>query len=337
MPKLYSALPTATSIRLLLLQPSIHAEQISCSLLILPELNLSATYIALSYRWGDANDMSILSCNGVPTPVTKNLYAALHQLRDKTQTRIIWADAICINQNDNEERSQQVSIMRQIYSLASKVYIWIGHGDASSERALDLIRSVSHGCCRAAFGADSSSELWLEKLRTDSDRARIAAETKMANLIELEAIPAKHWRQVWQLFQREWFYRSWVIQEVRACPDTWMLCGAQMIEWSFVGLAVNWLQGCQYRDTTKMWRREHFPEYGGFNNTIFMWNWPRRTRREAPLPAMLSLTRSFHASDPRDKVFAMLQQNFSGQARHQDNPSESVSLSQPKFLHSKSY
>jgi hypothetical protein len=76
-------------------------------------------------------------------PVRDNLYAALSQLRDRFLERIIWIDAICINQNDNDEKSQHVQSMTKIYAKASRVIVWLGDEADKSSQALELIRKTA--------------------------------------------------------------------------------------------------------------------------------------------------------------------------------------------------
>jgi hypothetical protein len=92
-------------------------------------------YIALSYCWGDRNNSHLLEISPGPgrplyaVNITDNLDSALWALWNRkrhasTHLRI-WIDAICINQNDLYERSQQVQVMRQIYSKATCVMAWV--------------------------------------------------------------------------------------------------------------------------------------------------------------------------------------------------------------------
>jgi hypothetical protein len=68
-------------------------------------------------------------CNHKSVSVTRNLVEALRTFRHTRKSRVLWADAICINQQDLEERSLQVQLMTRIFSDASRVLIWLGHGD----------------------------------------------------------------------------------------------------------------------------------------------------------------------------------------------------------------
>jgi hypothetical protein len=300
----FSVLPSVNSIRLLCLQSGVDDEPISCSLVVIDDYVSAPEYYALSYCWGDANDTTELTCNGRSFPVTKNLYAALHRLRKKAQSQLVWADAICINQDDSLERNQQVSIMEQIYLHASRVSIWVGRGDESSVPALSLIRSIGYRCCQEIYGHDPSPASWLAKLRKATDRTQIVMKT---NFAEFEEVSRTSWQPFWHFYQSDWFFRIWVIQEVRRCPNIWLLCGEEEIEWDFVALAANWICHSASRDCTIHWKRDHFPSYNGLRNAFFMWDQSLCTRREAPFPALLSLVRRFHSTDPRDKVFAVLQ------------------------------
>ncbi|KAF2101207.1 HET-domain-containing protein, partial [Rhizodiscina lignyota] len=138
-PDVYSTLPSVNSIRLLRLQSLVQDEPVSCSLIVVDQYASGPEYHALSYCWGDANDTVELICSGRPFQVTKTLYAALRRLREKVPSQLVWADAICINQEDVTERNQQLLIMKQIFLYASRIFVWIGPGDEHSVPALNLI------------------------------------------------------------------------------------------------------------------------------------------------------------------------------------------------------
>ncbi|KAF2423212.1 HET-domain-containing protein, partial [Tothia fuscella] len=108
-------------IRLVQLKPGMGADTLSCSLKIFSDFATAPRYDALSYCWGDMRDRSSLR-------VTKNLSAALHRLRQRGQSQPIWADAICIDQENISERNQQVSIMDEIYRHALRILVWINEG-----------------------------------------------------------------------------------------------------------------------------------------------------------------------------------------------------------------
>ncbi|KAH8800161.1 heterokaryon incompatibility protein-domain-containing protein [Xylogone sp. PMI_703] len=128
---------TGDDIRLLTLQPGLFNDPIHCQL---EQVSLSAghAYEALSYVWGNTRDASPMILDRTPHHITKNLECALRYLRYKESPRVLWVDAICINQNDPDEKSQQVPIIGEIYSRASKAHAWLGEAD----REIDCIYNI---------------------------------------------------------------------------------------------------------------------------------------------------------------------------------------------------
>ncbi|TGO46396.1 hypothetical protein BCON_0328g00120 [Botryotinia convoluta] len=128
---LYSSLPLEpNNIRLLRILPNENEEaDINCTIFVYP-LHDSGRgthrYEALSYVWGDTDNCRSICVNGHSLTVRANLHIALSRLRDPALERIIWIDAICINQEDLNERGSQVQLMAKVYSKASQVIIWLG-------------------------------------------------------------------------------------------------------------------------------------------------------------------------------------------------------------------
>ncbi|KAF0324640.1 hypothetical protein GQ607_008079 [Colletotrichum asianum] len=79
----------------------------------------SATFEAISYVWGTHSRNEIVICDGKRLKITKNLRTALQRVRLPGGTRRLWADSICINQEDPNERGHQVALMGDIYSKAT--------------------------------------------------------------------------------------------------------------------------------------------------------------------------------------------------------------------------
>jgi hypothetical protein len=140
----YSSLPEG-SIRLLRLLPPEDEDEhapIKCELFdcALADSESTRPYEALSYVWGSESMSQSISIDGCDLSVRENLYAALSHLRDRSIERIIWIDAICINQGDLKEKGQQVQSMAKIYSKASRVIVWLGGATPDSGQALKEIR-----------------------------------------------------------------------------------------------------------------------------------------------------------------------------------------------------
>ncbi|KAK7955320.1 hypothetical protein PG988_016014 [Apiospora saccharicola] len=148
-------------IRLLELASRNSTPFITCHLAIV-DLEDNPKYEALSYVWGSTRkeDMKEARLDGAAcTVITKNLRDALTTLRNKDKTRVLWVDAICINQLDHQERAHQVGIMDIIYASAFEVLIWlnIARLPRYSEMEHDLLhqriaRSSQSSCVDGALG-----------------------------------------------------------------------------------------------------------------------------------------------------------------------------------------
>ena len=110
------------------MQPAAERQPLSCSLSIV-SLENKPDYETLSYVWGDPNLSNEIIANGSVIKITENLYTALRYLRSPDVPRVIWADGICINQLDLDERSCQVQMMGDIYRKAKGVQIWLGEAE----------------------------------------------------------------------------------------------------------------------------------------------------------------------------------------------------------------
>ena len=117
----YAPFTGCDQIRILVLEPSGGWRDIVCCRMLTVALTTKPQYEALSYTWGDPNLSRTIVINGRPMRVGNNLESALRHLRLGHEERIIWADAVCINQVDIKERSQKVQIMNDVYRLASNV------------------------------------------------------------------------------------------------------------------------------------------------------------------------------------------------------------------------
>src|SRR4051794_38739048 len=121
---LYTALPfSPPHIRVLVLSPGTPSTPITCSTTTVPLFSSPPPYYeALSYVWGSPLDPEHISFNGHEGfPVTRNLFIALKYLRFPDRERVLWVDALCINQKDVSERNEQVRLMGEVYGRASEV------------------------------------------------------------------------------------------------------------------------------------------------------------------------------------------------------------------------
>jgi hypothetical protein len=144
----YSPLPPGPDgIRLLCLRPDENeTANIQCDLIpyCLQESGRGAhLYEALSYVWGASSKPQSIYVDTYELPVTANLYAALSHLRDRSFERIIWVDAVCINQEDNKEKEHQIQLIAKVYCQASRVIVWLGEAADKSDQAIEEIRNIA--------------------------------------------------------------------------------------------------------------------------------------------------------------------------------------------------
>ncbi|KAF2418262.1 hypothetical protein EJ08DRAFT_557540, partial [Tothia fuscella] len=127
---IYHPLKTG-EIRLVQLHPSTDQQDIVCCSLSTVPLDVTSKYDALSYTWGSQKHPVRIELDGHPLKVTRNLCAALRALRDPHSDRVLWVDALSINQSDISERNAQVPRMTKLYSLADRTVAFLGHEDQS--------------------------------------------------------------------------------------------------------------------------------------------------------------------------------------------------------------
>ncbi|KAF2997959.1 hypothetical protein E8E13_006149 [Curvularia kusanoi] len=147
---IYRPLPPAKhSIRLIQILPGLPQTDMHCRIIdyTIRDDRVSGLFEALSYVWGKTTDkrkifVADVASTMIPnTPegyleITPNLHEALGELRDPVFSRTLWIDAVCINQDDLDERASQVSFMAGIYSHAIQVVIWLGPGAVNETQEL---------------------------------------------------------------------------------------------------------------------------------------------------------------------------------------------------------
>jgi hypothetical protein len=131
-------------------------------------------YEALSYFWGCSAIPKFIVIDGRILGITRNLYKALLRLRDRKFPRIVWVDAVCINQKNENEKEQQIQLIPRIYGQATRVVVWLGEAADDSDKALEEIRRSG--------GKKSIKSLNNERIR----------------------------QAVLKLLERPWFRRIWV-------------------------------------------------------------------------------------------------------------------------------
>ncbi|KAK2031669.1 hypothetical protein LX32DRAFT_680988 [Colletotrichum zoysiae] len=168
---IYQQLPQG-HIRLLTLHPGDASAELSCTLQSTP-LESAPEYEAVSYAWGSEGFTDSLAVSSSPerttdegvVSITPNVTCLLRSLRRAAEPRVLWIDAICINQTDTPERSVQVQQMRNIYTRALRTVIWLGPAaeDGGSDLALAFLKKM------AIYKKNLERGHWINGERVASD------------------------------------------------------------------------------------------------------------------------------------------------------------------------
>jgi hypothetical protein len=207
-------------------------------------------YWALSYTWGDSSIKVEISLNGKRFCVTSNLEAALRNLRGRIGDRALyWIDAMCIDQENTDERDQQVQRMKEIYEKTERVIIWLGEYHESSDDNFRVSKE-SWGIDNLEPGSRDSVSKAIDLMCDIADhyiRPFHDATFRNDQLKRITGSTIETWAQLGRLFHRSWFERLWVIQELEAgrgfgnVSRAIVLCGQSAISWSNLEGAAAWI------------------------------------------------------------------------------------------------
>lgn len=292
---LYEPLPPGKYIRVLLLEPGGPDDPIACKLNTIP-LD-EARFEAISYAWGTPTMTERISCNGKSIYITANLRDALVQARRKLEPRALWADSICINQEDNNEKGQQVALMADIYKSSRCTLICLGHSDAEAHAlpAAGLIADVNAMMDRV-FQDESFS--WEPDSFPEPDP-------------DEPLLSDARWESVATLTGQPWFDRAWVVQEAALGPDARTLWGDVENDWVQLLRAYTWgisrAPAIDYSDLSE--RRIsplHFMTFGLGHKEEAMALWGTGYHPSLTMLQTLDSVRSLVVTNERDRVYACL-------------------------------
>lgn len=291
-PSIYQPLPRGRFTRVLILEPGIGNQMIFGKLEVI-DIDDNPDFEAISYVWGSKKKQRTIFCIKVAIKITQNLFEALRRIRNPSEQRTVWADAICINQDDIAERGHQVAFMGHLYSRARKVLIHIAGDDEG------------HAACAASLVADVGcmAHITLKDIGPGFDHFPWP-DLKMRGV----AMEDSRWFSLQVLCEQPWFYRGWVIQEAGLAQDASIIWGAQaMIDWQAFMRCCLWY--CFRLRPAHFTISVYIPVC---HDTLYCHRNPgelstygRSPSSAPPLLALLYLasgTASF--TDPRDRIFA---------------------------------
>ena len=202
---------TASQIRILTISSADRKEaDIHCTLEIVslgPDAEHRPIYEALSYTWGTMQANHVIHVNGCPFSITSNLDIALRYLRKPLTSRVLWIDAICIDQDNLQEKNDQVKRMRDVFNSASQVLVWLGETDKDARTAMAFLERVDCSIESVPAFENSKVEPFLPALD--------------------------------KFFKKPWWTRIWVVQEVCVANKPPLVgCGRKWVSWKAVEAAI---------------------------------------------------------------------------------------------------
>lgn len=310
---LYQTLDTSKQqIRLLLLHSGSGQEPLRCTMKTISfDDSDHEDYEALSYCWGADTRDTYVRVRYIPSsttdnkdrssgfrdlPINKSLHEALLHLRSAVgPPRSLWADAICINQDDVKERSYQVTQMPSIYGMASRVIIWLGPGNPIRQECFNKVKAIEE----LFHKEDEPSKVYTGEEIERLENHLVSTEMPLGVLM---SFPTK-WRQC----EFEWFRRTWVLQEVANAKTAIVCCGDQVVSWPAISAVARHIRHHK--------RLSGLLSFGIMPSIFSDFSRPMDSDRgrERELVARkgildyLVLALGLKASDPRDRIFALLQ------------------------------
>jgi len=274
-------------IRLLRLQPD--PSGFRCELLV-HSLDPAPSFEAISYTWGDPVKTHSLTVGNCSLPITKNAYEILSKFSPTDQSRLLWIDSICINQDDDDDKSQQVRLMREIYGTASRVIVWLGSPPEAS-----LAHAFFPQLCEVIQNSRNTHDeiLLLPTLINDDDAA---------------------WLAFRKLLNHPYWTRVWVVQEIVVAQLADVYYGDEFWVWDKFAHTICSLLSEEKRTLLrKMNRLEGLtvPHFAGIEKVSII-NAIRCQYREqhhnnlTSLPKILIQFSDSHATVEKDRIFAFL-------------------------------
>ncbi|KAF2676235.1 HET-domain-containing protein [Lentithecium fluviatile CBS 122367] len=270
-------------IRLLKILPG-DTEDVIMTELVTTELTNPLLYEALSYVWGPWHERRSLRVNGQAVEVHAGLFDAIHTLRSSTSERLIWADAICIDQSNFLERNHQVSIMGQIYESAKSVTVYLGQSNERTAEGMQVLQLFANA------NVTPEDPPWSHMSIEDT-------EESIADIIH-----------------RPWFTRIWTVQEATLARHTTLICGQHQVSWS---VDLQTMQSIVFRIKAAA-ISPHFTSTSNYTSTL---DWTpllniletqmrQAARRKGRVLRRNQLDLAFdfrhrQSMDPRDKYFAI--------------------------------
>jgi hypothetical protein len=287
-------------------------------------------FIALSYVWGSAEDIVYITVNGKRFGVTRNLFDALKFLRPREDGGMLWVDAICINQDDPEEKKIQIALMRRVYRQAQSVTAFVSLVQKDTEILKDLFTRIytAGKKCKEVLESGDIPKQQLNKDRElmtchhdDRPLFQVVPLQSSGTFIEDYGVPAKDdaaWKAWRRFFASPYFRRIWILQEFALATDLNIQFGGATCKMDIIILVYMAVQtrsrfiNAHYLacDEDPDMARAASLSWSGLGQMIKARLLRRLdlhgVRSREKLIDILANVQYFDASDPRDKIYAVM-------------------------------
>lgn len=298
----YEPLPGKTHIRLLIINPGAGEDVLSGSMITVdldaPEL---ASFEAISYTWGSGEKDQPILINERSLLITRSLKEAILQTRLPERPRILWADSICINQDDIVEKGYQVSAMGRIYKASSRTLICLGlepHNEHKAVEAAALIKEVD--AMIDATMRDLAFKFECDAFPWPSENDPLVDDAR--------------WLSAWEFLVRHpWFERGWVVQEAALGSDALIHWAGAHIEWMSLLRVDNWLYyraipsarpGQQQPSDIDSLHSDNFHLRRHEEAKTFVSEYLDSSIQALTTLSVLQHARKMRLTDPRDRIYA---------------------------------
>lgn len=175
-----------------------------------------------AHVWGSPeNPQTITTANTSTLSVTEHLALTLRHVRREDEQRVLWIDAICINQRDDVEKGVQVAMMEKIYRWASRVVVFLGAEQDGSGEAMDYM---------AYLGSQVEVDFGTFAMTPSEQCADPSISDKSLPLSDMSPELLK---RIYQLLSRPWYGRLWIRPEIfLANSGAVVLCGFHQVSWA---------------------------------------------------------------------------------------------------------
>ncbi|WYZ35812.1 hypothetical protein EsH8_X_000459 [Colletotrichum jinshuiense] len=244
-------------------------------------------YEALSYCWGSSATLChTILVNGKVLFTTANLFDALKELRRQDEDRILWIDAICIDQSNIRERGHQVGWMGRVYARADQVLFWLGYVEHNTAHLISSLHS---------FIKTVPSEAWWTWALDDPKWLAVWEQMEI-HCREGRHRQSSNYSSAFKcLMKNEWFSRVWILQEVANARKAFLGCSEGWIDTRAFAMAPTLL------GITPTTQCQAIIDIMPGPSRRYSW-WAQKP----DICALLWRFRESQASDPRDRLYALL-------------------------------